>query len=193
MSGLPSGYTQLEYIQSSGTQYINTAFKPKSTSRVVMDFEFIENAVASPFMSRDISNDTNMFGVFNINGRLRSDFNTTKVSFSAGLSPLQKLLYDRNKNVCTIGSETITNANGTFSAPRPLFLFASNDSGSAAYFSTGKLYSCAIYDNGTLVRDFIPAKDEVGNAGLYDKVEGKFYYNAGTGSFGISEVSLDKT
>ena len=188
MSGLPSGYTQLEYIQSSGTQYINTAFKPKSTSRVVMDFEFIENAVASPFMSRDISNDTNMFGVFNINGRLRSDFNTTKVSFPAGLSPLQKLLYDRNKNVCTIGSETITNANGTFSAPRPLFLFASNDSGSAAYFSTGKLYSCAIYDNGTLVRDFITAKDEVGNAGLYDKVEGKFYYNVGTGSFGIPGV-----
>ena len=186
-------YTPVEYIQSTGTQYIDTAFKPKSTSRVVMEFEFLKNATASPFMSRDISNDTNMFGVFNINGRLRSDFNTTKVSFSAGLSPLQKLLYDRNKNVCTIGSETITNANGTFSAPRPLFLFASNDSGSAAYFSTGKLYSCAIYDNGTLVRDFIPAKDEVGNAGLYDKVEGKFYYNAGTGSFGISEVSLDKT
>ena len=183
MSGLPSGYTKLEYIQSSGTQYINTAFKPKSTSRVVMDFEFIENAVASPFMSRDISNDTNMFGVFNINGRLRSDFNTTKVSFSAGLSPLQKLLYDRNKNVCTIGSETITNANGTFSAPRPLFLFASNDSGSAAYFSTGKLYSCAIYDNGTLVRDFVPCKNASGAVGLYDLVGKQFYANAGTGTF----------
>lgn len=183
MSGLPSGYTQLEYIQSSGTQYINTAFKPKSTSRVVMDFEFIENAVASPFMSRDISNDTNMFGVFNINGQLRSDFDTTKVSFSAGLSPLQKLLYDRNKNVCTIGSETITNANGTFSAPRPLFLFASNDSGSAAYFSTGKLYSCAIYDNGTLARDFVPCKNASGAVGLYDLVDAKFYGNSGSGAF----------
>lgn len=57
---------------------------------------------------------------------------------------------------------------------------------------SGKLYSCKIYKDDVLVRDMIPAKDEVGNAGLYDKVEGKFYYNVGTGSFGIPEVSLDK-
>ena len=50
---------------------------------------------------------------------------------------------------------------------------------------SGKLYSCKIYKDDVLVRDMIPAKDEVGNAGLYDKIEGKFYYNAGTGSFKI--------
>lgn len=183
MSGLPSGYTQLEYIQSSGTQYINTGFNPKSTSRVVMEFEFLKNATASPFMSRDSSNATDMFGVFNINGRLRSDFNKTKVSFPAGLSPLQKLLYDQNKNVCTIGSETITNANGTFSAPRPLFLFASNDSGTARFFTTGKFYSCRIFDNESLIRDFAPCKNASGAVGLYDTVEGQFYANAGTGTF----------
>ena len=183
MSGLPSGYTQLEYIQSSGAQYINTGFNPKSTSRVVMEFEFLKNATASPFMSRDISNDTNMFGVFNINGRLRSDFNTTKVSFSTGLSPLQKLIYDRNKNVCTIGTETITNANGTFSAPRPLFLFASDDSGTARFFTTGKFYSCQIYDNGTLIRDFVPCIAPTEAVGLYDTVGAQFYANAGTGTF----------
>lgn len=187
-SRLPEGYTEVQYIQSSGTQYINTGFNPKSTSRVVMEFEFLKNATASPFMSRDNSNDTNMFGVFNINGRLRSDFNTTKVSFSTGLSPLQKLLYDRNKNVCTIGTETITNANGTFSAPRPLFLFASDDSGTARFFTTGKFYSCQIFDNETLTRDFVPCKDPVGAVGLYDLVDGKFYGNAGTGSFTAGPV-----
>ena len=34
--GLPSGYTELAYIQSSGTQYINTGFKQNQNSRVVM-------------------------------------------------------------------------------------------------------------------------------------------------------------
>lgn len=180
---LPEEYTQVEYIQSAGTQYIDTGFNPKSTSRVVMEFEFLKNATASPFMSRDTSNDTNMFGVFNINGRLRSDFNTTKVSFPAGLSPLQKLLYDRNKNVCTIGSETITNANGTFSAPRPLFLFASNDSGNARFFTTGKLYSCRIFDNESLILDFVPCKNAAGTVGLYDLIGQKFYDNSGSGNF----------
>lgn len=180
---LPAGYTKLQYIQSTGTQYVDTGFNPKSTSRVVMEFEFLTNATASPFMSRDISNDTNMFGVFNINGRLRSDFNTTKVSFSTGLSPLQKLLYDRNKNVCTIGTETITNANGTFSAPHPLFLFASDDSGTASYFATGKLYSCRIFDNESLIRDFVPCKGPSGVVGLYDLTGKQFYGNSGTGVF----------
>ena len=39
---LPSGYTQLEYIQSSGTQYINTGFKsPSSGLKIALGFEYI--------------------------------------------------------------------------------------------------------------------------------------------------------
>lgn len=34
---LPSGYTPLEYIKSSGTQYINTGFNPNQNTRVVVD------------------------------------------------------------------------------------------------------------------------------------------------------------
>jgi hypothetical protein len=41
-----------------------------------------------------------------------------------------------------------------------------------------KLYSCQIYDNGTLIRDYVPCLNEVGVVGLYDKVENKFYGNA---------------
>ena len=33
---LPSGYKRLEYIQSSGTQYIDTGFKHNQNTRVVM-------------------------------------------------------------------------------------------------------------------------------------------------------------
>ena len=32
---LPSGYTPLEYIKSSGTQYINTGFNPNQNTRKV--------------------------------------------------------------------------------------------------------------------------------------------------------------
>lgn len=32
LSGLPSGYTQLEYIESTGTQYNNTNFIPCKNS-----------------------------------------------------------------------------------------------------------------------------------------------------------------
>lgn len=185
---LASGYTQLEYIQSSGTQYIDTGFAPKNTSRVIMSFEFTENSTGAAFMCRDSNNSSNLFGVFNISGTFRSDFGTTKVSFSSSLSPLQKLTIDRNKNVCTIGSETVTNTDATFTSPRSLFLLASNDNGTAAYFGKGKLYSCKIYDNGTLIRDYIPCKNASGTVGLWDDVNSVFYTNAGTGTFTAGEL-----
>ena len=37
-SRLPYGYTELVYIQSSGTQYIDTGLKPTSTMRVEIEF-----------------------------------------------------------------------------------------------------------------------------------------------------------
>ena len=46
-----------------------------------------------------------------------------------------------------------------------------------------KLYHCKIWNNGALERDFIPCKDPNGVVCLYDKVEGKYYYNQGTGDF----------
>ena len=39
-AALPAGYTQLTYIESSGTQYINTGIVPKASTRVVCDFQF---------------------------------------------------------------------------------------------------------------------------------------------------------
>ena len=48
---------------------------------------------------------------------------------------------------------------------------------------TFRLFYFKIYDNDILVRDFIPILDKNGTPCMYDKVEGKFYYNAGTGQF----------
>ena len=39
--GLPSDYQQVEYIQSSGTQYINTGFKPTGDTSIGLIFASI--------------------------------------------------------------------------------------------------------------------------------------------------------
>jgi len=41
----------------------------------------------------------------------------------------------------------------TFQLDYPLFLLASNEAGTMNYPLLAKLYSCKIYDNGTLIRD----------------------------------------
>ena len=45
------------------------------------------------------------------------------------------------------------------------------------------LYSCKLYNGESLERDFIPVIDRNNVACLYDKVEGKLYYNQGTEEF----------
>ena len=42
---------------------------------------------------------------------------------------------------------------------------------------TGEIHSCQMYDNGVLVRDFVPAKDMDGNIGLYDRVNNVLHTN----------------
>ncbi len=46
-----------------------------------------------------------------------------------------------------------------------------------------KLYSCKIYENGNLIRYYLPALDLNNIPCLYDVVNDKTYYNAGTGEF----------
>ena len=47
----------------------------------------------------------------------------------------------------------------------------------------GKMYYFKLYNDGILVRDMVPCKDMKGVVCMYDRVENKFYYNSGSGSF----------
>lgn len=115
-----------------------------------------------------------------------SDFFGNRVSYT--ISTKQRLLIDKNKAVVTVNGNTVTNSAAAGTATIPAYIFASNDKGTAAYFINMKLYSCKIYENDVLVRDYIPAKDEWGNAGLWDDVDKKMLYNAGSGDFGAPGI-----
>lgn len=54
---------------------------------------------------------------------------------------------------------------------------------------SARLYFCKIYDNGSLVRNLIPAKNSSGTLGLYDAVNNVFYTNAGTGTFTAGPIA----
>ena len=186
-------YTPVEYISSTGTQHLDTLFKPNNHTRVVIDFRSTFSTANSPkgLLGSRNSSDVGMFAFLYSN---RIDPNYNGVGKSVTVDSLQRHVYDFNQNSFSVDGAAVSFDAGVFSPGYNLLLLSIQNYGTIDdRKAEGYLYSCQIYDNGTLVRDFIPAKDEFGNAGLYDKVEGKFYYNAGTGSFGISEVSLDKT
>lgn len=63
-----------------------------------------------------------------------------------------------------------------------LYLFGMNYDGTVNYRSSARCYSCKIYDNSVLVRDFVPCIDPNGVYGMYDMV-GRQFYASKNGSF----------
>ena len=179
---LPSGYTKLDYIESSGTQYINTGFKPNQNTRVMMDVEVLGTTQCAPFGARASQSGTT-YTLFLLTATTgRTDYGTSKQAMTFS-SILGRYTIDANKNVVNVNGVSITHTASTFSVDHNIFLLAVNTAGTASNFAKVKLYSCKIYDNGTLVRDFIPCKNANGTLGLWDNVNSVFYANAGTGTF----------
>ena len=62
IEGLPEGYTAVEYIQSSGTQYIDTGRKLTQDSDITIDFSIVGeiNRNAGIFGSRESASKNNL-------------------------------------------------------------------------------------------------------------------------------------
>ena len=191
--GLPSGYTELAYIQSSGTQYIDTGFKHNQNTRVVMHVKPVSitaNAWAFEGRTAVDKNKKGVFFYFSSGSLWNADYydGSGRKSFS-GISSTADLNIDYDKNTCTINGLSVNFTAKTFQSTFNLTLLACNTGGTVAGHLSAKLYSCQIYDNGTLVRYFKPCINASGDVGLFDMVNQQFYGNAGTGVFTGSEVA----
>lgn len=189
---LPSGYTELACIQSGGTQYINTGYAPAYNSRVIVD---VSDLTTEDFVfgARDSASSTaaNQFGVYiTSTSKVRTDYFGTNVSGTPS-SINGRTTIDKNANITTAFGLTLENtAKSSRQVSHSMYLFALNNAGTLTAPASMKLYSCQVYDNGELVRDFVPCMSDADGVGLYDLVEGKFYGNAGTGGFiGGEEVA----
>ena len=190
---LPSGYKRLEYIQSSGTQRIDTGFKPNNNSRVITDAEILSSNTGTDHHIGSVYSNSQYWTM-----RLKSDKsgyaarydgrNLTNVAHTGNV--FARHVFDQNKNVVqidTAAATTFTAATWNATANLPLFCYSGNGTSFTGYISM-KLYSCRIYDNGTLIRDYIPCQTAGGEIGLWDDVNSVFYDNAGTGTFTAGPV-----
>lgn len=180
-NALPSGFTALEYVQSSGAQYVDTGFKPNNNTRAVLDV-YLPAQPSYPvpiFGGRNGSTSSSgsfIMWIFS-SSALRTDFNTHNLDIA--VSPVGRFLIDKDKNVTSVNGTTYTNTSSTFQSNYNFGLFGQIDvDGVDTRMATMKLYSCQIYDNGTLVRDYVPCMNASNVCGLYDRVNKVFYPSA---------------
>lgn len=191
-SKLPDGYTELEYIQSSGTQYIDTGIKPTGTIKISVDVEILDKATTT---------DKYVFGsnfIGQTNAFLMCRWNTAGIGVATGIpggsasytvisnniTPRRMIIsvdYP-NKKASIQGESEIELKNVEISIyMRTMKLFASPTGASGI---GQRVYSAHI-ENSDGAHDYVPCTNPSGEAGLYDIIGGAFYGNAGTGAFSV--------
>lgn len=176
-------YTPLNYLETTGEQYIDTNIVFNSV-KIELKFQATN------------SSQTNggLVGAY-VSGRgaMMFGFNSSRFQFAYGggwngsyqsmdlnehtaiLNQNNQCLLDNNTLVTSssISTSLNTNVNG--------FLFNSNG---GAWIPKAKIFYCKIWNNNNeLVRDFIPVLDSNNIPCMLDRVTSSFFYNTGTGSF----------
>lgn len=193
---------KLEYIQSTGTQYIDTLYKPNPKTVLQMDIQFLKN------QNTGISGKNSTFiGVKSYTESFCANFGDSSAQYneifywnnmpygspgSIVKSQRYPNIYDRSimlikrESVDFLGITKELNSKTTTDVSN-MFLFGLNvvkDNQLIYCFERHdmRLYGCRIYENDVLIKDFVPAK--LGNKiGLYDNVSNKFHENKGAGEF----------
>lgn len=178
---LPSGYTRLEYVSATGTQYIDTDIVPNERTLINITYQNPSATSGVCIIGSDTTWKSNGFAIYSHLGEFSSSFLTYTLSSSK-----QNVILGNGKLI--VNGDYIGTMSGVVSSGRSLYMFANNRGDGIREFLTGNIYECKIYDDGTLVRDFVPCKDLSGVVGMWDNVNQHFYANAGSGIFAAGDV-----
>lgn len=187
--GLPYG-AEIEYLGSDSNAYINTGihgnkYYLRFTGHFMYTTHVNYGAIYGNYVS-DTHNGTRLI-LGNSANFINSNLNTICTNegntvVSCALN--QKHSFFANYNQVVIDSVTTTVLNkGEGTANYGIVCLFNRSLTNIAIRDIGlKIYDFQIYDNGVLVRDYIPVR--VGTVGyLYDKVSQTLFGNQGTGSF----------
>ena len=203
MSGKSLPYdAEVEYLESTGTQYIDTEWHPSSNNlRLLLDVMSTGNNGSRAISGSEITgitcrwlfvlyNQANGSYTYPLIGNWNNGVGSGKsFDFSSGIRlSLDWTATSTNTMITNIldGSSFSHDFDVDFTThTSSLKLFQNTD----RQRSLIRLFSCKIYDNGILVRDFIPVRftNELGQSegAMYDRVSGQFFRNQGIGTFVI--------
>ena len=205
---LPSGYAEHEYLESTGTQYIDTGVVITPTMAVEADAQYTDKDTKQQRIFGNSHNGTSDLDGDLGTGHLNFDIYIQGQGYFASALAEDKgdwvrtnTYADKNRHThkldCTDrkyyidGTAMTTHSTApTKSTNGSLFIFANNCVSNNC--SKIRFYSCKIYDGGVVVHDYVPARRVSDSAfGLYDTKTDVFLTNAGTGKFNPGPAILE--
>ena len=182
--GLPSSYTAVDYLQSSGSQYIDTGRKLTQDSDITIDFRIVGeiNRNAGIFGSRESASKNNlaMFQTTSPNA-FNVDFSEYQNHRFTMVASSERTKIRMNKAGVWVNDilKTSWSDVADFETPTNGLIFDIGNNNWTGNKAVMRLYS---YTDGDAQR-LVPCLDANGVPCLYDLISKTAFYNQGTGSF----------
>ncbi len=192
---LPSEYQQVEYIESTGTEYIDTGIIPTINTGININYSYsdISDSTSAGLCGIYQPNNprTDTLFISTESGKTNSQIELISrgVYYNTNMIPTLNTKYNvkinwfNNNKLDFNNGQNITD-NGTNSiVSKGIILFGREYNNSYSY-TKARIYGCKFSEGTTVIREYIPCYRKSDNKpGLYDLVNDEFYTNQGTGDF----------
>ena len=185
IKSIDGNYTIVNYLESTGTQYIDTnyALWLNPSWKIDMEIELKLNHDFNAFFGSldKVSTENEIWS--NSSGDYNIRFLSNKI-FVSNIStnvPLTIVHDNTGNNLLSYINENLVNTTTKMNTHFSSTLGFGHRNGGG--YLKGKIYYLKFWSNGELVRDYQPIIDNENRPCLLDKVEMKCYYNRGTGEF----------
>ena len=194
---LPSTYSPIEYLQFTGTQYIDTGVIVDSNTGFDITFEVLNGQSNSPYYNlfgvrgNDSSGGTgetqNFFRIDTIpvDSNSGTEFKYGSTVYNSGITNTSKINIKLVNKVYTKPNGSTITLSGNITTGLSMYIGCINKNNTAyGNKASMKVYRFKIYNGSTLAHDFIPVQrisDKI--LGLYDLKTSTFKTNSGSGVF----------
>ena len=182
---LPSAYQEVEYIQSSGTQYFIVWTSFKTSYKSVIDFQM--TVIWWDYVPLWVLDD---YGKRYWIDAWSSSFQivswwSSRTSTASEDTNRHTITIDKSLATVDWTNYSISYSDFTFTGWVWVFCYYNTHTDDRGYRASAKLYKLDIYDeNGTQIYDLVPCYRKSDSViGMYDIINDVFYTNQGTGTF----------
>ena len=186
---LPKDYQEVEYIESTGTQYLIIDYIASGITSSKGKFQITDTTKAAfLFGSRAYSGSIDTY-CLNWGGGTPyyfwKSYSTPILLSDSPIDDKVHMFYMDKGNFYLDNKLVHGGSPATFTTPTKMNIFGSYSDGVNGYLSPyARIFNLKFYDNDTLMVNLIPCYRKSDNViGMYDLVNDKFYTNSGTGTF----------
>lgn len=185
---LPLYDRRVEYLEvdNNANTFIDTGILPSNSISIVAQIQVLDNYYGFLFEGGNSAISAELgFILIGLNNAAQFRYGDSSVSLSQITYPSEPFIISSldNPRILVVNGTNFSVVSNTFSSQNSIYLFGLHRNGITS--GSGKnfrVYYFKIYNSGTLVRDFIPVRqNDIGY--MYDRVSGKLFANAGTGNF----------